>query len=384
MSKPTEEEIAQMAQEALEGNDPEKTRDTLLALLDAGGDRPDLLHALAATQLALGEAAQALNHILRAERLVQSEQGDEPMLAALMHTRAACYEDLAQAEQAADTYRSILALEGSHARARQALGHLLLSWGRPTRGCEHLQTYLDDGSDLAEHLEGTAAYLRGVQRVLGDDVHPTMFLEAHREGYCGFFDHHADATAEKGWIAEAAVMMRNDAGEVVPSIPEGAPPYAAIRVDLVDPESGQRGQVGERPMVVALQDYEAVAQAPLLLEWPPSDHPFGVWVSTQCPWDHMPIQVRFADPDADAVALFEPLLAAWYRSGWDGAFGEAERGRFHDVVAPVASGPAGVVSYLDLGRAELRCLDDLRERLVALHAQHPLHSVLFGRGFLPA
>ncbi len=384
MSKPTEEEIAQMAQEALEGNDPEKTRDTLLALLEAGGDRADLLHALAATQVALGEAAQALNHILRAERLIEGEAGSEPMLAALMHTRAACYEDLAQAEQAANTYRAITGLEGSHARALQALGHLLLSWGRPDEGQAKLQAYLDDGSDIAEHLEGTAAYLRGAQRVLGDDVHPTLFLEAHREGYCGFFDHHAAAMAEKGWIAEAAVMMRNEAGEVVPSIPDGAPPYAAIRVDLVDPASGQRGQVGERPMVVALQDYEAVAQAPLLLSWPPDDHPFGLWVSTQCPWDHLPIQVRFADPDADAVQLFEPLLADWYRAGWDGAFGAAERGRFHDIVPPVPSGPAGVVAYVDLGRAELRALDDLRERLVALHAEHPIRSVLFGRGFIPA
>lgn len=384
MSKPNEEEIARMAQEALEGNDPEKTRDTLLALLDASGDRADLLHALAATQVALGEAAQALQHILRAERLLEGDPESEPMLAALMHTRAACYEDLAQAEAAANTYRTILTLAGTHARALQALGHLLLSWGRPDDGLAQLQAYLDDGSDIAEHLEGTAAYLRGVRRLLADDVHPRMFLEAHREGYGRFFDHHADEMAKQGWIAEAAVMMRNDAGDVVPSIPDGAPPYGAVRVDLVDPASGQRGQVGERPMVVALQDYEAVAEAALLLEWPAEDHPFALWVSTQCPWDHLPIQVRFTDPDCDAVTTFEPLLASWYRSGWDGAFGEAERGRFHEVVAPVASGPAGVVAYVDLGRADLRSIDDLLTRLDALHAEHPIRSVLLGRGFLPA
>ncbi len=384
MSQPTDEQIAQMAQEALEGNDPEKTRDTLKALLDASGERPDLLQALAATELALGEATAALGHVQQALRLVGDDPDGTPMRAALLHTQAACHEDLAFAQQAADTYQAVLDLPGNHARALQALGHLLISWGRAELGCEKLDAYLAEGSDPAEHLEATASYLRVVRRVLADDVHPRMFLEAHREGYCNFFDHHANAMAEKGWIAEAAVMMRNQAGEVVPSIPEGAPPYAAVRVDLVDPASGQRGQVGERPMVVALQDYEAVAQAPLLLDWPEGEYPFGVWVSTQCPWDHLPIQVRFTDPDTDAVAALEPLLAGWFEDGWNGAFGERERGRFHEIVPPSAAGPAGAAAYVDLGRAELRAVDDLLGRLATLHGEKPLKSVLFGRGFVPA
>ncbi len=383
MSKPTEEEIAQLAQEALEGQDPGKTRTALLALLEASGERPDLLQVLAATELALGESAQALNHVLRAERLLESQEDAQPMLAALLHTRAACYEDLDQPQQAADTYRKILDFSGAHPRTRQALGHLLLSWGRPTQGTEHLQAYLDDGSDEAGHLEGTSAYLRAVQRVLADDLHPNMFLEAHREGYCRFFNHHADEMAKQGWIAEAAVMMRDEAGQVVPSIPEGAPAYAAVRVDLVDPNSGQRGQVGERPMVVALEDYEAVAQAPLLIEWPPEDHPFSVWVSTQCPWDHLPIQLRFVDPDCDPVQAFEPVLAAWFMAGWDGAFGESEKGRFHEVVPPIPSGPGGITVYVDLGRAEMSAITDLWKRLTELHASQPLRAVMLGRGFVP-
>jgi hypothetical protein len=155
------------------------------------------------------------------------------------------------------------------------LGHLLLSWGRPAEGSAQLRAYLDEGSDVAEHLEGTAAYLRGVHCVLADEVHPRMFLEAHQAGYGRFFDHHADEMAKQGWIAEAAVMMRNEAGEMVPSIPEGAPDYGAVRVDLVDPASGQRGQVGERPMVVALEDYEAVAEAPRSPIEGGGAHPWG-------------------------------------------------------------------------------------------------------------
>jgi tetratricopeptide (TPR) repeat protein len=383
MSRPTEEEIARMAQEALEGKDPEKTRETLLALVEASGDRPDLLHALAATEVSLGQSTQALNHILRAERLLEDLPDSQPMLAALMHTRAACYEDLEQPQRAAETYRKILTLSGSHARALQALGHLLLSWGRPDEGVAQLAAYLDDGTDSADHLEGTAAYLRAVRRVLADQVHPTMFLEAHREGYCRFFDHHADEMAKEGWVAEAARMTRNDDGEIVPSIEEDSPSYAAVRVDLVDPSSGQQGQVGERPMVVALQDYEAVAQAPLLLEWPPGEHPFSLWVSTQCPWDHMPILVRFSDPDCDAVEAFEPVLASWYMSGWDGTFGESEKGRFHEVVPPIAAGAGGAVAYVDLGRAELRGIEDLRKRLTELHKTRPIRAVLLGRGFVP-
>ena len=383
-TKLTEEEIAQMAQEALEGQDPEKTRDTLRALLERSEGRPDLLHALAATELATGEAEAALAHITEAERGTGDSPESEPFRAALLHTRAAAYEDLSQPEAAADTYRRILTLAGGHARALQALGHLLLAWGRPADGLQHLRDYLADGSDEADHLEATSAFLRAAERLQSDDVHPTMFLEAHREGYCGFFDHHAERMAAEGWIAEAAIMMRNELGDVVPKIPDGAPAYAAVRVDLVDPSSGQRGQVGERPMVVALENYEAVAQAPVLVDWPEDDHPFAVWVSTQAPWDHLPIHVRFEDPDADAVALFEPLFGEWYETGWGGAFGESDRGRFHDVVPPVAAGAGGCGAYVDMGRTSLKAIDDLRDRLTRLHGEHPLRSVLFGRGFVPS
>ena len=75
-------------------------------------------------------------------------------------------------------------------------------------------------------------------------------MDAHRGSYVEFFNHHASEMAAKGWIAEAARMRKDDEGNLVPVIAEGARPYAGTRVDLVDPQTGQAGLVGEQPIVL--------------------------------------------------------------------------------------------------------------------------------------
>ncbi|MBK9370442.1 MAG: hypothetical protein IPN01_29815 [Deltaproteobacteria bacterium] len=51
-------------------------------------------------------------------------------------------------------------------------------------------------------------------------------------------------------------MRRAPDGRLVPSILDGARPYAGVRVDLVDPSTGRAGQVGDQPMVVAVAGLE--------------------------------------------------------------------------------------------------------------------------------
>jgi hypothetical protein len=157
-----------------------------------------------------------------------------------------------------------------------------------------------------------------------------------------------------------------------------------VRIDLVDPSNGQPGQVGDQPMVVALSGYEALAQAPVLLDWPAGDYPFPIWISTQCPWDQLPVQVRFRDAGADAAAALDSVLGDWYTAGFDGKFGTADRGRFHYVSDPEEQGEGRVLYHVDLGRAELSAIPDLLLRLAVLHERHAIAHVLLGRGQLPA
>ena len=110
-----------------------------------------------------------------------------------------------------------------------------------------LGDYVDARLDEISAIEGNRAFLDAWRRLEREDVHPRMLIEAHRGAYTEFFDHHATAMAEKGWVAEAARMVRDEDGKVVPVIPEGARPYAAVRVDLVDPTTGQGGQVATSP-----------------------------------------------------------------------------------------------------------------------------------------
>jgi hypothetical protein len=199
------------------------------------------------------------------------------------------------------------------------------------------------------------------------------------------FDHYAAEQAAQGWIAEAARMKRAPDGRIVPVIPEGARPYAAVRVDLVDPRTGQVGQVGDQPMVVALGGYEPLARAPALLAW--TGQPFDLRVSTQAPWDQLPIQVRFdvSGPRArEAVEALDALIGDWYTRGYDGAFGDGDGRRFHYVSDPeLRRGGAAVVYHLDMGRARIDAIDDLVRRLGVLHASFQILRVVLGRGYLP-
>ena len=375
---------ADRAMDALRRGDADQARSALIEALAEGPDRIDLLHALAITELRLGDPRAALEAISRAELLAdaQRDEGAAMMMPQIMLAKAAAAEDIGRPAMAEVAYRELLEHEPDNPRSAAGLAHLLLAWGRLDEGMTRLDAYLEASADEPQFLDAARGFLDALRRFRRDDVHPRELLNAHRGAYVEFFDENADRLEQEGWIAEAAHMHRDEQGRVVPVIPEGARPYAGVRVDLVNPATSQPGRVGPEPMMVALAGYEALAQAPVLVDWPAGDVPYPVWVSTQAPWNHLPIQIRFAEPiDADEAA--DPTIGDWYGAGFNGAFGTPERGRLHEISDPEIPTAGTVIYYVDCGRAEVRAVEDLMNRLAVLHGTHALAALLIGRGHPP-
>jgi len=138
--------------------------------------------------------------------------------------------------------------------------------------------------------------------------------------------------------------------------------------------------VGDQPYVVALADYQALARAPAAIPWKKFD--FDVRVSTQAPWDQLPVSVLF-ERDGGPEAL-DAVIGDWYADGYNGKFGTKDGQRFHYVSDPeLKRGGRGVTYNIDLGRARTEAIDDLLRRLGVLHGSYPIRRVLLGRGFLP-
>jgi tetratricopeptide (TPR) repeat protein len=379
-------EAAERALEALRDGHPEEAAEALLQALREDPERVDLMHALAVTQLRRGFPRDALEITVRGEEMAQGlgSQAAEVLIPQFLLARAAACEDLYDPDGAHRAFKSLLQIEPGNPRAQQGLGHLLLGWGRTDEGLQALDHYLAEAMDEPDFLTGTQDFVDALKALIRDDIHPRVFLEAHRGSYLDFFDHHANKMEAEGWISEAARMMKDPSGQVVPIIPEGARPYAAVRVDLVNPATGQPGQIGDQPMVVAVAGYEPLAQAPVLVSWPVRDHPFALYICTQAPWDQLPIQVAFADPEIDAVHALDGVIGDWYTAGYDGAFGSQTRGRLHTISDPEEVGPGAVLYHVDLGRADQEAIDNLLHRLLVVHDQQPIRCVVLGRGYLPS
>jgi len=303
----------------------------------------------------------------------------------IMVVRGAACEDRYDPSGAEKAFKSLLEREEFNPRGRSGLAHLYLGWGRLDEAQAELAGYLDDGADEQQYIEAQESLLEAVRKAVLEDVHPKEWLTAHRGAYCEMFDHYAAQMAAQGWMAEAARMTRPADGDVVNSVPDGARPYAAVRVDLVAPQTGQGGRVGAQPMVVALAGHEPLSQAAVLIAWPERDHPFGVYVSTQCPWNHLRVTVRFEDgiDGGDLVDALDPIIGDWYTAGFEGGFGSTDAGRFHEIDDPMGVGDAALVYQVDMGRWETGAVPDLLRRLLVLHGQRPIRSVRVGRGYAP-
>lgn len=376
-----ESEIIKKALMAVQGDDLDAARDALFAALVDHPDRLDLVHTLAIIELQSGRPDHALDMAEKAAAVLSERRAPDDMklLPSLLLAAGAACEELDRPDAAEEAYNQILEIEPGHPLASQGKGHLLLAWGRLEEGIAILQSVVDQGTDDPRFIEATMKLIAGVKGFNVDDLHPRNFIDAHQGGYCEFFNHHADRTAADGWIAEAARMHRDEQGNLVPSVGEDARPYAATRVDLVDPASGQAGLVGDEPMIVALNGHEIIAQAPILFEWPNNDFP--TWGSSQVPWNLLNISIVF-EGDLPQQQI-DSTIGDWYTAGFDGAFGSPDRGRFHSITPPIPIGENGVRYDLDCGRAEPSAIDDLLKRLDVLHSSHPIAAMMIGRGFIP-
>ena len=384
----TPDVLAERALKILNEGDPRDARKLLLEAVEAAPDRADLLHALAVVQLQLGESEQGFRLVQEAiaraeEQLADPARRDQAatMLEGFLLTAAAACEDLGDAANAVGAYQRVLQLNPGQPRARGGMAYALLAWGLLDEGCKELATYIEEDRDEDPFIEGAKSLLENIQKFRREDNHPREFLAAHQGSYKSMFDHYAAEQEKLGWIAEAARMKRAPDGRVVPSIPEGARPYAGVRVDLVDPQTGQVGQVGDQPMVVALADYQPLARTNILFAW--RDLPFDLRVSSQAPWDQLPILFALKSPGKAAINAMDQLVGDWYSAGFEGAFGHSDSGRFHYVSDPEVQPDYRVVVYhFDLGRADLRAIDDLIRRLTVFHDRYALEKVIIGRGYL--
>jgi tetratricopeptide (TPR) repeat protein len=380
------EALAERALKALSEEDPREARKLLMEAIEAAPNRPDLLNALGVVQLQLGEPEIGKPLIEQAIAIVaadaaanpaRKDQSDTMIEGFLLSLGAAC-EDLDLPSEAQAAYLRVLTANPGQPRARQSLGHLLLAWGRLDEGRRELTTYVEEDRDEDPFLEGAAAYLQDIARFTREDIHPKELLNAHRGSYCEMFDHYAAEQEKLGWIAEAARMKRGPDGTIVPLIAEGARPYAAVRVDLVNPNTSEIGQVGDQPMVVALADYQALARAPVLFQW--RERSFDLRISTQAPWDQLPIQILFAGRAPEEIDM---VIGDWYVAGWDGAWGSRDGGRFHYISDPeLRRDDRAVVYHVDMGRSSVAAIEDLIRRLEGFHGEHPIAEVILGRGYL--
>lgn len=366
---------------ALNSGDPRKARDQLAQAMEEAGDtRADLLQAMAVVLLQLGEPVQARRLMEQAAELAWSSGAPPEFLREVYLGIAAACEDADEPAAAELAYHQADEVDPGHPKVRSGRANLLLSLGRIPEALEQLDALVAEDRDADEYVEAAAALAQSVRAFLADPERtPRDLLVAHRDSYVDFFDETAAEQEAQGWVAECARMRRAPDGSLVPILPDGARPYAAIRVDLVNFGTGEAGQIGDQPMVVAVHGYEPLARAVILFEG--GELPFSLLVSSQCPWDQLPIQILLERGDAEAVV--DPVIGDWYSSGFNGRFGTREGGRFHYISDPQpCRGGRGLTYDVDLGRANLLAIEDLIARLVDLHAHHPLQQVILGRGHL--
>lgn len=387
MADLTPDELAEQALRVLNQGDPREARRLLLVASQAAPHRADLLHALGVVHLQLGEPELGRPLIEQAvlvvgEQLAQpaTRAAAETMIDGFLLSLAAAEEDLDDPVAARAAYERVLARSPGQPRARMSLAHLHLATGELDQGLAQLRLYLEEELDDNAFLEAGKAMYDAVDAFRKKKIHPREFLIAHHGSYTEFFDEQAREQEGKGWIAEAARMRRAPDGRVLPMIAEGARPYAAVRVDLVNPSTSEIGQVGDQPMVVALAEYPALARAPVVFEVLYA--PIPLFISSQCPWDQLPVSLLFERPGALDAA--DGLIGDWYMAGWDGAFGDREGRRLHYISDPESKRGGRGLSYdIDMGRARLDAIDDLLRRLEGLHSQHRIARIQIGRGFLP-
>lgn len=374
--------VSEKALQALRSDNPQEARAVLEDLIGQNPEKVDLRHSLAVVLLNMGEAPAARIVCQDAIRMCFELQDDTAttMLTPLFLADAEACEGMNLPREAEEDYRRILETEEGHPYARQRYAYLLFGSGRLDEGIAQMQAYVDEGYDDPDALDAHSQLLAAMRKFRNNDIHPKEFLHAHREAYVEEFNKLARELEKQGWYLEAARMSRNDDGIFVPIIPEGAPSYAAMRVDAVNPHTQQPGRIGEGPYYVGLAEYAVLSQSPFVDVWP--DKPFPVYVSSRCAWNHLGIQIRVFNESS--LEILDSYIGDWYEAGFHGAYGEpGKEGMMHEIYNMERIDQTSVCFYVDMGRSRVEAIEDFLNRLETFHQQYYIDAVLFGEGFLP-
>jgi tetratricopeptide (TPR) repeat protein len=379
----TLDELARAGIAAINENRLDDAIAALTQALALEPDRPDMNNALGTAYLRRGEPGTALPFLEKSVVLAEGSPGAhlDDLRRHFQIALASGYQLADRVTEARRTLEAIVRRWPAEVEARIQLGNLLLSTGGLTEAVRVLR-------DAAEHLEpeprqAAEALYGAVESFLESDADAMVFFQGHQESYVAYFDEIAGEQEKSGWIAEAARMARGPDGEPRPILANGAKSYAMQRVDLVDPASGQVSSVysEKEPMVVAVEGLEPLAQVAVL--FPTRGYPFDVLVSTQVPWHWLRIAVQFERGGSAANEALDQAVGDWYLAGFNGEFGDRDRGRFHYVGDPDPLGDRAVGYVVDLGRASLDAIGALLRRLTVLHDTHAIRRVVFGYGRLP-
>lgn len=376
------DEITNLALEAVRMDDPNEARLRLESLIERAPDRLDLRHSLAVTLIRMGEAkaARIVTKDAIAMAFEMQDQAAATLLSQLYMVDAEAALDLYLPHEAERAYKNILQDDPLNPYALQSYAYLLFRWGRLKNGMDALQQYLDAKTDEADALEGNQGFLQCVRKFIAEDVHPKELLNAHHGSYLEFFNYHAKNMAKEGWQAEQPYITGQDeaTGKLIYYVREGDRPYATARADLIDPKTGQGGRVGDQPMIVALEGYEAMAHAPVLFPYP--GHSFLIMVSSRVAWNNLAIHIRTLDGDWTEI---DQLVGDWYQDGFHGSFGTNTSHFFHEISPPMVIDDNSVTYYMDCGRAGVEGIDNLLRRLEIAHDRFGIDCVIIGEGFLP-
>ncbi len=378
----TLDELARAGITAINENRLDDAIASLSAALALAPERPDMNNALGTAYLRRGEAGTAIPLLEKSVRLAEEYPGAhlDDLRRTFQIALASGYQLADRVGEARRALDAIVRRWPGELEARIQLGNLLLSTGQLADAVRVLR-------DAATHLEGesrqAAEALSGaVESFLESETDALVFLQGHQESYVAYFDEIAAEQEKNGWIAEAARMARGPDGEPRPILAKGARPYAMQRVDLVDPASGKVSSVysEKEPMVVAVEGLEPLAQVSVL--FPARGYPFEVLVSTQVPWHWLRFTAQFEGANEASIQALDEVMGDWYLSGFNGEFGDRDRGRFHYVGDPEPLGDRAAAYVVDLGRASLDAISALLRRLTVLHDRHPIRRVMFGYGRL--
>ncbi len=378
------EAIRALAMQRVAEGDAEAAATELERLAEIEPGHGDNWINLATAERALGRHHRAAEHYRRGIGLLEAARlPDQGLIASALHALGATLEALELTDEAARAYRDSARLDPRAPTPFAALSSLLARAGHLSEADEIATRYcMAAVSVLAE--KGNIGAVRMFQKALkqAHSVDGNLLLAATREAYVQSFA----ATASQlpfGTRVEAEPQRRDEAGALVPLLPNPGRPASRVRFDAIQPETGERWMIQDVPTYGFPPDCPAAAGLFSVL-YPAAQAPFPVYLCTRTAWDYFFIRLRFRSGLLpETIGRSEKAVGDWYLKGLEGAFSENGRGFFHYLSEPFPIGADGLRYEVDLGLSRLDAVPALLEVLRALHAEEPLEVVMLGDGALP-